>query len=220
MKVKLLNATPLVIAATAIRMAWDKSSLSDSTDTTLGEKDKELIYKVGNKFKHSSTLEHVFYNFEIDGISRGLLQELARHRIASLTVKSTRYTLKELKSIPTILPSDVEDWCVIPQGVLKTFSSEELEEWKVDVARQLRVVQKYLKRGLSNDKVKYLLPESYKTKLVWSINMRSLQNFLSLRTDKSALEEIRNMATEVYNNLPDGHKYLLVDYTKTVGEDI
>ena len=219
MKVELLHATPLVVASTAIRMAWDKSSLSDSTNNVLGEKDKELIYRVGNKFKHSSTLEHVFYNFEIDGISRGLLQELARHRIASLTVKSTRYTLKELKNIGLLTADDVEDWCVIPKSLLKEASPSELLEWKEDIATQLNIVQKYLKRGLSNDKVKYMLPESYKTKLVWSINMRSLQNFLSLRTDKSALEEIRDMATEVYNSLHDGHKYMLVDYAKTVGEE-
>jgi thymidylate synthase (FAD) len=64
----------------------------------IGENDKKLINKVGNKNKHSSTLEHLTYNFHIYDISRALLQELARHRIASLSVKSTRYTLKELKN--------------------------------------------------------------------------------------------------------------------------
>jgi hypothetical protein len=53
--------------------------------------------RVGNKYRHASILEHVTYNFSIEGISRACLQELARHRMASLSVKSTRYTLKELK---------------------------------------------------------------------------------------------------------------------------
>lgn len=63
-----------------------------------GQKDLELVERVGNKFKHKSVLEHLVYSFDIDGISRAVLQELARHRTASLTVKSTRYTMsKDLK---------------------------------------------------------------------------------------------------------------------------
>ncbi len=62
------------------------------------DKDKELINRVGNKFKHSSTLEHLNYTFYIQGISRACLQEVARHRHTSPSVKSTRYTLKELKN--------------------------------------------------------------------------------------------------------------------------
>ncbi len=55
---------------------------------------------------NSSTLEHLVYSFYIQDISRALLQELARHRVASLSVKSTRYTLKELKDIDILKESD------------------------------------------------------------------------------------------------------------------
>lgn len=93
MQITLLNYTELNICAHAIRTCWQSFEKGDNG----GEKDKELIYRVGNKFKHASTLEHLYYTFYIQGISRATLQELARHRIASLSVKSTRYTLKELK---------------------------------------------------------------------------------------------------------------------------
>ena len=93
MEVKLLNFTPLWVCSNAIRTCWQSFDKGDNG----GEIDKELIDRVGNKFKHASTLEHLHYNFYIKGISRALLQELARHRMASLSVKSTRYTLKELK---------------------------------------------------------------------------------------------------------------------------
>ena len=94
MKITLQHHTPLIFCANAIRTCWQSFDKSDEG----GEKDRELIDRVGNKFKHASTLEHLVYNFYIQGISRALLQELARHRIASLSVKSTRYTLKELKN--------------------------------------------------------------------------------------------------------------------------
>ena len=89
MQVKLLHHTRLDVADTAISKCWDKSVTSDKVC--------ERMERVANKNKHASTIEHLSYNFDIDGVSRALLQELARHRIASYSVKSTRYTLKELR---------------------------------------------------------------------------------------------------------------------------
>jgi thymidylate synthase thyX len=93
MQVTLLNHTPLNICSHAIRTCWQSFEKGDNG----GEKDVELIDRVGNKFKHASTLEHLYYNFYIQGISRALLQELARHRIASLSVKSTLHTKRAKK---------------------------------------------------------------------------------------------------------------------------
>ncbi len=197
MQVTLLHHTPLIICANAIRTCWQSFDKSDSG----GKRDKELINRVGNKFKHSSTLEHLYYNFYIKGISRALLQELARHRMASLSVKSTRYTLKELKDEVEFTPKDIKrakKYLVFTDVAL-------VDEMSIKALENLR---KVLVRGISNDKAKYCLPESYKTELTWSINARSLQNFLSLRSSKSALWEIRELAKEIFNALPEDHKYL------------
>ena len=98
MTVNLLHSTPLSYVAHGMRMSHDNHDKSDSNGYVIGPKDLALIDRVGNKLKHASTLEPLQYIFDIDGISRACLQELARHRIASLTVKSTRYTLNELRS--------------------------------------------------------------------------------------------------------------------------
>ena len=197
MNVTLLQNTSLEVCASAIRTCWQSFDKSDNG----GEKDKELIDRVGNKFKHASTLEHLFYTFYIQGISRALLQELARHRMASLSVKSTRYTLKELKDEECFTCSDkqrAKKYLVMTDVPL-------VDEMSIKALENLRLV---LKEGISNDKAKYCLPESYKTELTWSINARSLQNFLTLRSDKSALWEIRELAHKIYNALPTEHKYL------------
>ena len=98
MQVTLDHHTPLYVAAKAIRQCWASQEKSDTVDCTCGPNDKALIDRIGNKNKHASTLEHLYYNFTIEGVSRALLQELARHRHQSLSVQSTRYTLsKELK---------------------------------------------------------------------------------------------------------------------------
>jgi thymidylate synthase (FAD) len=197
MDVTLLQHTSLEVCASAIRTCWQSFDKSDNG----GEKDKELIDRVGNKFKHASTLEHLFYTFYIQGISRALLQELARHRMASLSVKSTRYTLKELKKEKCFTCSDkarAEKYLVMTEVDI-------VDEMSIKALENLRVV---LNEGISNDKAKYCLPESYKTELTWSINARSLQNFLILRSDKSALWEIRKLAYKIYDALPKDHKYL------------
>ncbi|NPA59323.1 MAG: FAD-dependent thymidylate synthase [Epsilonproteobacteria bacterium] len=203
MTVTLLHYTPLTICSNAIRTCWQSFDKSDNG----GEKDRELIDRVGNKFKHSSTLEHITYNFYIKGISRALLQELARHRMASLSVKSTRYTLKELKDEKEFLLTDNDR----ASKYLVMTDIEIVNEMSIKALENLRQV---LNKGISNDKAKYCLPESYKTELTWSINARSLQNFLSLRSDKSALWEIRNLAYKIYENLPEDHKYLFKDNIK------
>jgi thymidylate synthase (FAD) len=203
MTVTLLHHTPIEICSNAIRTCWQSFDKSDGG----GEKDRELIDRVGNKFKHSSTLEHLTYNFYIKGISRALLQELSRHRMASLSVKSTRYTLKELKSEERFKEDDFKrasQYLVLTEDRL-------VDSMSIKALENLRSV---LNSKVSNDIAKYCLPESYKSELTWSINARSLQNFLSLRSDKSALWEIRDLANVIYKNLPDEHKYIFKDYIK------
>ncbi len=195
MKVELLHHTPLIICATAIRTCWQSQDKSDSINGICGENDKALIDRVGNKFKHASTLEHISYNFYISGVSRALLQELARHRMANLSVKSTRYTLKELKECNEI---DYNKFLVMTDNEMVDNASKQA----------LDNLQKILKANVSNDIAKYCLPESYKTELTWTINARSLQNFLHLRTNKAALWEIRDLAYAIYKELPKEHKYL------------
>jgi thymidylate synthase (FAD) len=194
MKITLMQHTSLEVCAHAIRTCWQSFDNSDNG----GKKDKDLINRVGNKFKHSSTLEHLVYTFYIVGISRALLQELARHRIASLSVKSTRYTLKELK-----------DSTKINYDKFLVFTGNEA----VDNASKnaLDKLQSILKNGVTNDIAKYALPESYKTELTWTINARSLQNFLKLRSNKSALWEMQKLSNNLYNALPKEHKYLFED---------
>ena len=196
-----MHYTPLEVCSFAIRTCWQSFKNSDGG----GEKDRELIERVGNKYKHSSTLEHLNYTFYIKGISRALLQELSRHRMASLSVKSTRYTLKELKSEE---PFSLDDIKRVKKYLVLT-DNVEVNSASIEALNRL---QKLLKMGISNDIAKYALPESYKSELTWTINARSLQNFLSLRTNKSALWEIRDLAYEIYNNLPDTHKYLFKEY--------
>ena len=190
MKVQLLNKPDMSIIIEATRTCYDSMSKSDN----LGDKDLALLKKIIDS-KHESVLEHMVFTFKITDISRACLQELARHRIASYSVKSTRYTLKELRDTP--------------DNELEKFLIEDIESIvKSSAIDSLKKIKMML--NMSNpdmDKIKYALPECYKTELVWTINLRSLRNFLKLRLSLKAHQEIRKLATIIYSclvaNLPN-----------------
>lgn len=194
MEVKLISNTPLEVADIAICKCYGNEPHSDK------EKVKARINRVANVSKHASTIEHLSYSFDIDGISRACLQELARHRIASYTVKSSRYTLQELKIAKD---EDIQNFCVSVSDDINSING-----------LQLMTIRQLLTLGMTNDIAKYMLPEAYKTSLVMTINARSLQNFLELRSSKHALREIQNLAKAMYEAIPNDHKFLFDDIFK------
>ena len=219
--VKLLHYTPLWVCSDAIRTCWNSNNKSDtcfSEDSYfMGQKDLDLIDRVGNKFKHSSTLEHLYYNMHLSDVSRALLQELARHRHASLSVKSSRYTLKELKSEDQFNDFHNEHDFARASKYLVWSGVHDVDITTFFALEDLRSL---INEGISNDLAKLAMPENYKTELAWSINARSLQNFLNLRTNKAAFWEIRKLAHTIFEALPDDHKYLFEDciYTEKLKE--
>ena len=209
--------TNLVVCAKAIRTCWESFKKSDSTDEICGEADRNLITRIGNKEKHASTLEHLTFSFFIEGISRACLQELARHRMASLSVKSTRYTLKELKEETKFDFSVLNDYHRAKKYIVMT-DDVSVDNYSIMALENLRQA---VREGMSNDITKYCMPECYKTTLTWTINARALQNFLSLRTSPRALWEIRNLANAIYDALPEDYKYIFKDslYANTNHEE-
>lgn len=201
LKVELLNSTPLSICCGAIRTCWDsfnRGGTYECPTNNITQEDKELMIRVIKKNKHNSVSEHLVYQFDIKGISRAVLQELARHRLASLSVRSTRYTLSQLKSIDYIKRDELSRYCILT-------GDEMIDEYSFLALSNL---QNAVKMGQKNDITKYCLPDSLKTDLIYTINARSLQNLLTLRTSPSALWEFQILARELYNALPEEHKFL------------
>jgi thymidylate synthase (FAD) len=206
MKVELLHNTPLNIADIAISKCYGKKPYEDL------DKQQGRINRVANVSKHASTIEHLSYNFDIDGISRACLQELARHRIASYTVKSSRYTLQELKDEDYFYLDDAS----VRRALNYVILTNNIEV-NCSIIETLNSLRELIKKGVPNDIAKYCMPEAYKTSLVMTINARALQNFLSLRTDKHALLEIQNLARAMYEVIPEDHKFLFTEYVN-IGE--
>ena len=129
---------------------------------------------------HTSVTEHVSATFRIEGISRSCLAQLTRHRMASFSVMSQRYCKIE-----------GDDWYVTPPSVVE--AGEEVA-FEAAIEHSRREYERAIAKGVRKEDARFLLPEATKTSLVMTINMRSLQNFLSLRLDKAAQWEIRELA--------------------------
>lgn len=199
MKVDLVHISPITLVIKAIRKCWKSNELSDSdyVNDILGVKDSGLLRAI-IRSKHESTLEHSQLTFEIDGISRALLQELSRHRIGvSPSVESTRYTMNKILN-----NNDISN-CLVKTNNPKIDSLNEEHMTKL-----LEIIKE---DGLTNDVAKYGLVEAYKVSEIITFNFRSFRHFLELRTSNRALKEIRELAFEMVKCLPDKYLILIED---------
>lgn len=173
MKVCIIRATenPMHAISTAAGMCYGKEEYSS--------KRVERCMRNG----HTSVAEHVSATFCIVGISRSCLAQLTRHRMASFSVMSQRYC--EVGG---------DDWYVVPPSVID--AGEEVG-FCAEMEKAAKAYRRMLSKGVRKEDARFLLPEATKTSLVMTMNMRSLQNFLSLRLDKSAQWEIRELAEKI-----------------------
>ena len=101
--VTLLHATPLVNAELAGRVCYDSFESSEHQqvrefDSTPIEEveSSELLHKLCHTYFHESVVEHCNLTFHIKGTSRAVLMEHSRHRVQSISVRSTRYTMQNV----------------------------------------------------------------------------------------------------------------------------
>lgn len=155
---------------------------------------------------HESVIEHINYTFKVDNITRALLQEIARHRHISMSVKSTRWALK--KFIKDINRKKIE-------GIdCSGFTDDQKEiitklENKVDELYSL--IGNAVVANIPNDIVKYYITESLNTSCVITLNARELRHIFQLRTSSRALKEFRTLCMEIFKNLPEDHKFMYKD---------
>jgi thymidylate synthase (FAD) len=221
MNIQLLHHTPLHIASAAIRKCWASEDKSDTTEEMIsgldyyidetncqhsggkvvfldvpeaGLKDKELINRVGNKFKHKSTLRHVHYTFDCNDVSTKTLLALTRHCIGKeISVQSTRYTTAKRKD-----------------ELSYTHLSKPERNEKLD--RIMSIVHEAIDEGWGNDDLSMLLPQAYNYSFVMTMNIESLQWFLQLRTKKDAHWDIQALAHALAKQIPEEHRYLFEDF--------
>ena len=159
------------------------------------ERDKGLI-KYLLEHRHHTPFEHCYFQFHVC-CPIYVARQWMRHRWGSFNEISARYT-------------QVQDEFYIPQefrgqdiknrqgSVAADFDNEALRKiYEDSVASSFAAYNKLIQAGVAREMARGVLPVCQYTQFYWSINARSLLNFLQLRQDGHAQYEIRVYADAI-----------------------
>ena len=209
MKVKLLAHTPepeklIAAAAKNCYSAADVDSVLDGLTPEKTDGFLQMLTELG----HDSPVEHASFTFAIEGVSRSLLAQLTRHRIASFSVQSQRYVREH--GFEYVIPPEIEKIPAAKQAFLRAMEDDQrtyeeltaalLESHMKELTAQ-GVPEKEVRRRaekMAIEDARYVLPNACTTRIVMTANARSLKNFFQLRCCNRAQWEIRALAEEMY----------------------
>lgn len=160
------------------------------------EQDKRLI-KYLLEHAHHTPFEHCYFQFHIC-CPIFVARQWMRHRWGSYNEVSARYTqVKDEFYIPSqFRRQDTKN----KQGSVPTSSLDQetlIKLYEDSVEASYAAYNKLIEAGVAREMARGVLPVCQYTQFYWSVNARSLLNFLSLRTDKHAQWEIRVYADAI-----------------------
>jgi thymidylate synthase (FAD) len=187
MNVKLLKSTKdsEKMCAVAAKLCYSTAKIDDINENLTTDKVKDLLSKVISS-GHHSILEHASFTFGVDGVSRALLTQLTRHRIASFCVQSQRY-VKFKSGIDFVFPKTIKKD--------KTL----LDKYSNFLKNTESLYKEFLDAGIPAEDARYILPNAAATQIIMTMNARELRHFFSLRCCNRAQWEIKEMACCMLN---------------------
>ncbi|MGN1250220.1 MAG: FAD-dependent thymidylate synthase [Candidatus Spyradocola sp.] len=191
LNVTLIAHTPepekvIAMASRTCYSALDLSGLDQKTDATDNAAYIRRVLASG----HTSIAEHASFTFGLEGVSRTLLAQITRHRVASFSVQSQRYV--------SVAGAEVFDYVLPPR--IRALGPEAVEKF----AQQMKTMQRWYdewSEALGQDSAedaRFVLPGAAATRIVMTMNARELLHFFSLRMCNRAQWEVREAAWRMY----------------------
>lgn len=172
----------LALAAKLCYAGGDLSSLLEK----IQKNDQRTFIRKVLAMGHDSVAEHVSFTFLVEGVSRSMLAQLTRHRIASFSVQSQRYVGYE-NGFGYVVPPAVE-----------ALGAEAIEEYAAQMDQMLHWYQAWQKKLGTNEDARFVLPNACETRLLMTMNAREIKHFLELRMCRRAQWEIRRLAETIF----------------------
>jgi thymidylate synthase (FAD) len=186
MQVTLIQATPHPIETIA-----KIASICYDSDPKDPLKLVKHLYKNG----HHSVMEHIYFTFKIEGISRACSHQLVRHRHCSFTQRSQRYCSED------------------GFGAVRPYS---LDDGFMDYMREVDWYYKTLQEnGVPNEDARYILPNACETSLYLSCNLRELIHVANERLCTRAQWEIRELVEQMVSLVDPALQFMLVPKCKS-----
>lgn len=208
MKVDLITHTPNPekIVSAAAKLCYSQVGTNDILEGLTDEKIEKFIEKLAS-LGHESPIEHVSYTFAVEGVSRVLTHQLVRHRLASYSQQSQRYVkLDQFEYImPPMIKKDPKAKEIFEQAMAddqrnydalvgtleKTYFDTYLEEGHSEKKSKRMAEKKAI------EDARFVFPNACETKIIFTMNARSLMHFFKHRCCDRAQWEIRAMADEM-----------------------
>lgn len=160
---------------------------------TTPERDEKLLeYLIENG--HLSCFEHMVMKFHIK-LPIFVMRQLVRHRIASINEKSGRYAQFKPE---WYIPSEIREQD--PSDRQRSLPSEKtgLSSLFDRVCRDsFEAYTKLIEAGVAREQARIVLPVAMYTEIYWTVNIRSLMNFLNIRADSHAQFEMQQYAKAI-----------------------
>jgi len=191
MKVALIRHTlsPEETVALGARLCYSKARVDDLLQRVSSRDQSDFVHKIMG-MGHDSVLEHASFTFGIEGVSRVLLAQITRHRLASFSVQSQRYVSYE-NGFGYIVPPKIE---ALGEEAVAEFEAQmdQMHQWYVTWQEKLGTGEG------SNEDARFVLPGACETRMMVTMNVRELRHFFSLRMCSRAQWEIRELATRMH----------------------
>jgi thymidylate synthase, flavin-dependent len=208
LKVKLIahSPDPQQVVASAYKICYSASGVDELVDNLTPEKTADFLEKV-SAFGHESPIEHVTFTFGIEGVSRALMAQMTRHRIASFSVQSQRYVKADSFTfvIPPEIAADPDSKALFLEAMAAAQEAYDKLEAALEKSHTARMVEQGIPlkqarskaQKLAGEDARFVLPNACETKMIATFNARSLQNFFRIRCCNRAQWEIRELAWQM-----------------------
>lgn len=207
-KVFLLAHTPNpeYTVAAAAKLCYSSATITGLTDNLTDEKAASFVEML-SEIGHESPIEHASFTFGIEGVSRSLLAQITRHRIASYSVKSQRYVAEG--SFEYVIPPEIEENAEAKALYIEAMEDDQRKYDRLTEILKAKHIKEFLAEGKDEktanrlaekkaiEDARFVLPNACETKMVVTMNARSLMNFFRHRCCNRAQWEIRDVADKM-----------------------
>ena len=162
-----------------------------SEEKTTADSARDFVHSI-IKRGHESVLEHVSFTVKFI-VDRGVSHELVRHRIASFSQESTRYCNYDSDKFGgeiTVIEPCFPDW---DMGMYN--------DWVEAMQNAESAYFRLLDNGAKAQEARSVLPNSLKTEVVMTANLREWRHFLRLRTSPAAHPQMREVTVPLLAEL-------------------
>lgn len=208
LKVELIAHTenPEKIVAAAAKLCYSSSSIDNIIEGLTEEKTTDFINMLMS-LSHESPIEHVSFTFGVEGVSRSLTHQLVRHRIASYSQQSQRYV--RLNQFEYIVPPEIDNIKEAREVYIKSMEEAQASYDKLNSILYDKHFKELVENGVKEEKARkiaekksiedsrYVFPNACETKIIITMNARTLYNFFKHRCCLRAQWEIRDLADEM-----------------------